>query len=473
MSDEGAAALNLATLGELLPRLADGSLSASALLQDCLGAIAAHDRAGARLSAILRLNPEAQADAAALDEGWRRSGVQGPLHGVPVVLKDNIDMASLPTTSGNSAMARAIPHRDAEQTRRLRAAGAVIVGKTNLSEFSFQIRSRSSLGGDVRNPFNREVTAGGSSGGTAAAIAAGFAVAGLGSDTGGSIRTPAAYNGLVGLRPSQGLLDRRGVAPLAPTTDTVAPMARCVGDVARLMAVMSDPPHAEGFSEAATASPDLTGAHIGVLRQAFGADPEVLLAMEAALAMMRAAGAVVVDPVVLPGEVLPVGQAHVVDWEFRPAFDAYLGAGFQPGTAPASLADICRAQAYLPDHYEALLRRAAVETLDAPDYRAILEAHQALAKALDDLFDAHGLDALAYPTSAVVPHSLENPKGGWGPELAARSGRPSLSLPVGQAINGVPIGLELMGRAFEDAALLALAAALEQRLARRYQPRLG
>ncbi len=461
---------NFDTIAQLLPRLSDESLSASALLQACLAAIEADARREPSLSAILRLNPEAEADADALDRERPRSGARGPLHGIPMVLKDNIDMAGLPTTSGSRAMVRAMPRKDAEQTRRLRAAGAVIVAKTNLSEFSFEIRSRSSLGGDVRNPFNREVTAGGSSGGTAAAIAAGFAVAGLGSDTGGSIRMPAAYNGLVGLRPTHGLLDGSGVAPLAPSADTVAPMARTVVDIARLMAVMSDPPYAAAFAGLHQAT-RLAGVRVGVLRQAFGDDPEILQAAESALTELRAAGAQVVDPVALAPEELPVGDAYAVDWEFRPAFDAYLANGFEPGTAPGSLAEICRADVYLADHREVLLRRAAVETLDTPEYRAICASHTATRDALDQLFGAHALDAAVYPTSTVVPDSLDNPRGGWAPELAARSGRPALSLPVGQAANHVPIGLELMGRPFEDAALLGLAEALEHVLARRYRPR--
>ena len=450
------------TLSELSRQMTEATITAEALVLASLDRIAAHDRNGAKLSAIRRLNPNAQADARALDTEHARTGiVRGPLHGIPIVLKDNIDIAGMPTTSGNRAMAGAYPLRDAEQTRRLRAAGAIILAKTNLSEFSFEIRSRSSLDGDVRNPFNPAVTAGGSSGGTAAAIAAGFAVAGLGTDTGGSIRTPASFNGLVGLRPTHGLIDKRGTAPLAPSTDTIGPMARSVQDIAHLLEVMTDTPQPNPGR--------LQGARIGVMRQAFGKSTEIAEAMQKALGIMAKAGAILVDPVHLASDILPIDRPHVVDWEFGPCFDAYLASNFMPGTAPASIAEILASGAYLPEFREAIERRA-VASLDAPTYRAILAYHQILKRALSDLMDTNALDALVYPTSAVIPETLENPAGGWAPELAACSGFPALTLPVGQARSGIPIGLEFMGRAFAEPLLLGLAGDFERRLDYRVIP---
>jgi Asp-tRNA(Asn)/Glu-tRNA(Gln) amidotransferase A subunit family amidase len=445
-----------ATIAELTARLADGTLTAETLLETSLAKIAADERSGAGLSAFLTLNPQAEQDARLLDDAFRRAGALcGPLHGIPVVIKDNIDMAGLPTTSGCRALAHAMPHRDAEQVRRLRAAGAVIVGKTNMSEFSFDIRSRSSLGGDVRNPFNRTVTAGGSSGGTAASVAAGYATAGLGTDTGGSIRIPAAFNGLVGLRPTHGLVDLRGTAPLAPSTDTIGPIGRCVADVATLFGVMTDAP-------AMTQARALRGARIGVLRQAFGNDTEIRTAIEAALGIMAAAGATVVDPVELPTDALPTGGPHVVDWEFGPSFDAYLKANFVPGTAPASLVALYETGAYLPEFQEMLARHSAVINLDSAVYRTIMDNHRALRRALLAMLDAHALDALIYPTSAAIPMSLDKPLGGWAPELAACSGFPALTLPVGRAANLVPIGLEFLGRHFAEPHLLRLAGDFEE-----------
>ena len=190
-----------ASLTDLARGLANGAVRVKELMSRCLAQIAAHDRDGAGLGAIITISSDAETDAWRLDAAQRSGRGLGPLHGIPVVIKDNIDVAGHPTTSGNPTLARAMAVRDAEQTLRLRRAGALILAKTHLSEFSFEVRSRSSLGGDVRNPFDTSVTAGGSSGGSAAAVAAGFAVAALGTDTGGSLRIPAAFNGLVALRP--------------------------------------------------------------------------------------------------------------------------------------------------------------------------------------------------------------------------------------------------------------------------------
>jgi Asp-tRNA(Asn)/Glu-tRNA(Gln) amidotransferase A subunit family amidase len=463
----------LDTIETLAPRLAAGEVSAEALLAARLAAIAADDRAGAGLGAITRLNPDAEAEARALDVERAKTGPRGPLHGVPIVLKDNIDLEGSPTTSGCRAMAGAIPAADAGVTRRLKRAGAVIIAKTNLSEFSFEIRSRSSLGGDVLNPFDRRVTAGGSSGGAAAAVAAGFALAGIGTDTGGSIRVPAAFNGLVGLRPTHGLIDRSGVAPLAPSTDTVGPLARCVADAARLIAVMVGAPHEPDRSPTFAGADGLRGARIGVARDAFGGDDAIVAAMERALAMMSDAGAILVDPVGPLRALIPAGGDHIVDLEFRPAFDAYLAANFPGGGAPASLAAIHASGLYLRDYHAVLTRRLGVTTLDSDTYRAILAGHARLRAALDEIFRRESLDAIAYPTSATIPTSLANPAGGWAPELAACSGWPAITLPVGQAPGGVPIGLELLGRAHAEATLLRLGAGLESLIGRRFIPYLG
>jgi Asp-tRNA(Asn)/Glu-tRNA(Gln) amidotransferase A subunit family amidase len=454
------------TIAELAPRLATGEITAEALLGSCLAAIAADGRTGAGLGAIARLSPDAVAEARALDVERAKTGPRGPLHGIAVVLKDNIDLAGSPTTSGCLAMAAAIPAADAVVTRRLKRAGAVIIAQTHLSEFSFEIRSRSSLGGDVLNPFDRRVTAGGSSGGAAACVAAGFAVAGVGTDTGGSIRIPAAFNGLVGLRPTHGRVDLGGVAPLAPTTDTVGPLARCVADAARLIAVMTG----ARYRPASADADGLRGARIGVARDAFGGDDAIVAAMEQALAMMSDAGAILVDPLEPLHPLIPAGGDHIVDLEFRPAFDAYLAANFPGGGAPASLADIHASGLYLPEYRAVLLRRMAAPALDSDTYRTVLAAHARLRTGLDELFRRESLDAIAYPTSATIPTSLDNPASGWAAELAACSGRPAITLPVGQAPGGVPIGIELLGHPYGENRLLKLASEVERLIDRRFIP---
>ena len=446
-----------ATIAELAPRLASGDLTAEALLTACLERITAHD---SRLHAMLTLHPGAPDEARACDADLRAGRPRGTLHGVPMVVKDNIDVAGLPTTSGCRAMAGAMPRRDAAQVARLRAAGAIIVGKTNLSEFSFEIRSRSSLGGDTRNPFLIHATSGGSSGGTAVAVAAGFAVAGLGTDTGGSIRVPAAFNGLVGLRPTHGLLDLSGAAPLAPATDTIGPIARSVADAALLFGVMS------GLR--ADCREDIGGVRVGVLRQAFGTVPAIAASAEAAMAWLAGAGAIIVDPIALPHETLLFEGEHIVDVEFATAFDAYLATAFHEDTAPRSLEAILASGQFLPDHREALEARTA---LGSPDARAVVLArHRLLRDALDACATRAGVDVFLYPTSLVIPRSLDNPKGGWAPELAACSGWPALSVPAGRSDDGMPVGVELMARAGHEALLFRCALAIERAMGGRLLP---
>jgi Asp-tRNA(Asn)/Glu-tRNA(Gln) amidotransferase A subunit family amidase len=450
--------------------LAEGAVGVQELVGLCLAQIAAHDRHGAGLAAILCIAREAEADAWRLDMAQRSGLVPGPLHGIPVVIKDNIDLAGHPSTSGNPTLARAMAARDAEQTLRLRQAGALILAKTHLSEFSFEVRSRSSLGGDVRNPFDVSVTAGGSSGGSAAAVAAGFAVAALGTDTGGSLRIPAAFNGLVALRPTHGWLDLRGTAPLAPSTDTIGPLGRSVTDVARLLGVMAPANDAAELALRVGSREGLRDRRIGVLRQAVGEDGVIETAMHGALRVMTAAGARLIDPLVLPTSVLPVGDAAIVDWEFRPAFDRYLRTHFARGAAPVSLAEIVRSGKFLPEYRDSLARRLSLGPLANPIYREVLRAHRRLRRVLLDLMDREHLTAIVYPTARVLPNSLDNPAVGWAPELAARSGWPAITLPMGRSPRGLPIGLEFLARSRQEGTLLRLAHDLEQRLGGRPVP---
>jgi Asp-tRNA(Asn)/Glu-tRNA(Gln) amidotransferase A subunit family amidase len=383
------------------------------------------------------------------DAGVMPGVTGGALYGVPIVVKDNIDVAGMPTTSGCQALARALPLRDATVVARLRAAGAVLLGKTNMSELSFEIRSRSSLGGDVLCPFDPATTAGGSSGGAAVAVARGYAMAALGSDTGGSIRIPAAINGLVGFRPAHGALPMAGVAPLAPSTDTIGPIARCVADALHVYQALG--------GEVAPSTGSLSGIRIGVVRQAFGDDPRVLAAMELACDRLRRAGANVDDFAIADIDGHLQGT-HIVDVEFGAAFDAYLARNFVAGTAPGSLADLIASGAFLPEYDALLRRRLATDPMDA---RAVLARHAGLRDALQRAMADAGVECLIYPTLRVVPDSLDNPKGGWAAELAARTGWPAISVPVTAAAGARPIGAELLMRAGDEARLFALATVLE------------
>ncbi|WP_206244292.1 amidase [Novosphingobium terrae] len=414
-------------------------------LSHCLSLILQEDD---RWHAMLAINPQAEAEAEAADRAAWENQRLGPLHGVMLAIKDNIDVAGMATTSGCKALAGAVATSDAPVVARLRAAGAIVVGKTNLSEFSFDIRSRSSLGGDVLCPYAPDSTAGGSSGGSAVAVAREFAMAALGTDTGGSIRIPAACNGLVGLRPAHGMLSLEGVAPLAPSTDTIGPITSSVADARLLYEIMGG-----------QIGGDARARRVGVVRQAFGQDERILAACQHGLNRLAEAGIELVDPLALPGVEDLLAGPHIVDAEFGAAFDAYLATHFGPGTAPASLAELVAGGAFLPDHRDTLIARMAVKSDAAAP---ILARHRELTAMLQAVMAQHGLDALFYPTMRVIPEGLGNPPGGWAAELAARSGWPAISVPVA-APGERPVGGELLVPAGQEASLFALAAMLERR----------
>ncbi|ODU72046.1 MAG: hypothetical protein ABT11_00270 [Novosphingobium sp. SCN 66-18] len=433
-----------ASIAAAAAMLARGEITARTLLDQALERLGT-DRD--RFHAMLALNPRARQDAAAADLARSQGTAAGPLHGIPLVLKDNIDLAGVPTTSGCRALAGAMPRRSARIVERLQRAGAVIVGKTNLSEFSFEIRSRSSLGGDVLNPRAPHASAGGSSGGTAVAVVRGYALGGIGTDTGGSIRIPAAYNGLVGFRPAHGALPMQGIAPLAPSTDTVGPIARTVEDAELLLAAMGHPARASALPR-----------RIGVMRQVFGTNAAVDDACATALDRLAAAGVTLVDLPALPADLDPGHGDHIVDAEFATAFDAYLASNFLPGSAPPSLDAIVAGGAFLPDHAKALAARIAVRDRETA---SILARHRALADHLGSVCAAFAIDALVYPTSQAIPDDLENPRGGWAPELAARSGWPALTVCAGFTANGMPVGIEFLAPVANEGALFALARLVE------------
>lgn len=441
-----------ATIPELQAAMAEGRTSSVGLTAFSLARIAAYDDG---LAAMITIDRTALSEAAARDRERAAGMVRGPLHGIPIVLKDNIGTSDLPTTAGSLALAGFVPVADATVVARLEAAGAVILGKTNLHEFARDITSVSSLGGQTRNPYDPSRIPGGSSGGTAAAVAASFAVAGLGTDTCGSIRIPAAFTHLYGLRPTIGLVPTDGIIPLAPTEDTVGPMARTVVDLAIVLDVVA----ATGdLHVTATRAPTLQGVRIGVIEELLaGADPAVAAAVRGSLDLMAAAGAEVV-PAPIPGFAdLRGSAASVFLREWRPALDAYLAG--QPGAPVGSMAEIAASGLHHPSLAEPL-QRALAATIDSAEYRDAVARRTVVRSTIEAWLVDHDLDALAYPVITQPAVLVGGTQRGSNCGTASVGGLPALAVPAGFA-GGMPVGLELMGASGSEVTLIAIAAGYE------------
>ena len=461
--------------------LADGRVTSRQLVDAYLARIAAYDQAGPRLNTIVTLNPHAREDADALDRERARSGSRGPLHGIPVLVKDNYDTVDMPTSGGTLALATLQPTADAFQVKRLRAAGAVILGKTAMHELAAGITTISSLTGQTKNPYDLMRLPGGSSGGTGAAVAASFAAAGMGSDTCGSIRIPAANQNLVGLRPTRGLSSRSGVMPLSDLQDVAGPLARTVTDLAIMLdaTVGPDPDDAVTVDAAAHVptsyragleGAQLKGTRIGVLRALFGAAPEdeeVATLAQKALDAMKAQGADIVD-VVVPGLDDFLRDSSVIADEFKFDFAAYLA--HHPGAPVKSLGEIIERGL---DH-EALDQtfrlRNATEKRESEHYRQALVKRRVLRQAVEGALEAQRIDMLVYPTLRRKPAIAGEPQLGSNCQLSATTGLPAISIPAGFTADVLPIGIELLGPAFSEPALLRMAFAWEQTVSPRRAP---
>jgi Asp-tRNA(Asn)/Glu-tRNA(Gln) amidotransferase A subunit family amidase len=475
-----------ATVAEVHAAFEAGALTAAALVDRYLDRIEAYDD---DLNAILTLNDTARSRAERLDEQFAADGLVGPLHGVPVILKDNADTHDMPTTAGSTALAESVPDEDAFVVDRLRAAGGVILAKANLQEFAFGVDTISSLGGATRNAYDLSRRPAGSSGGTAAAIAANLGAVGTGSDTCSSVRSPAAFNNSVGLRPTRGLVSRSGIVPLCSTQDTVGPITRTVADTARMLDVLAgydpaDPATATGADRIPEAGytthldPDgLDGARIGVVREFFGrsssesasaaAAERVTAVVEGALEAMAAAGATIVDPVeVVDADVL--AAARVLEYEFARDFDAYL-AGLDGDVPYDSLAGIVESGAVAPAVAERIRESDILEgdsdrLAENVGYLRSLDRRRRCRERTVARLVESDLDALAYPPSAVPPVEIptHQPFAELRCELAAHTGLPAITVPAGFTDDGLPVGVELLGRSFAEPRLIELAYAFER-----------
>jgi Asp-tRNA(Asn)/Glu-tRNA(Gln) amidotransferase A subunit family amidase len=475
-----------ASITQLQEAMAQRRVTSVQLVQQYLARIAAYDQAGPRLNAIIRANPRALADAARLDAERRAGKLRGPLHGIPVILKDNYDTGDMPTSAGSLALATSQPARDGFVVRRLRDAGAIVLAKANMHELAAGITNISSLGGQTRNPYDPARCPGGSSGGTGAAIAASFAAVGWGSDTCGSIRIPSAFGSLFGLRPTIGLVSRSGIVPLAHSQDIGGPLARTVRDLAIALDVSvgedaSDSStvagmprwHAAGaaatapFTSALSAA-SLRGARIGVFAPYFrDTDAEIADSVRAALATMRAQGATLVDVRMAEFDTL-IANTSVINMETKHDLAQYL-AGV-PNAPVRSLGEIL-ARGQFDRELEVRFRSAdTFPALPNAAHSVTLARQAALRARMEHLLDSLKLDGIAYPTVRQKPVFPGQVQPGSTCPLGAQSGLPSIAMPAGFTADGLPVSVELLGKAFTDVRLVQLAYAYEQTGARRRAP---
>lgn len=484
------------TVAELQAAMAARRLSAVEITKACLRRIERLDRNGPRLKSVLELNPEALAMAAALDRERKHRGARGPLHGIPVFIKDNIGTHDrLTTTAGSLALAGLVAPRDAFLVERLRAAGAVLLGKTNLSEWanfrsSHSISGWSGRGGQTRNPYVVACSPSGSSSGSACAVSAGFCTVAVGTETDGSIVSPAAACGIVGLKPTVGLVSRSGIIPIAASQDTAGPMARTVADAAALLGALTgvDARDAATAASVGKALPNyvscleakaLHGARLGVARRLFHLHPRVDPVMAAALEAMRQAGAELIDPIQLPPrQDLGDAEYQLMLYEFKAGLSAYF-ASLGAGAPVKSVKELIE---FNERHRDQELRFFGQETLIAAEAKGPLTEPGYLdAKArcvgwsqrLEALLAEQRLDAIVAPTGgpAATLDFIHGDRGlGGSSTYAAVAGLPNLTVPCGDVF-GLPVGMSFFGAKWSEPRLLALAYAFEQATHARKPPR--
>lgn len=488
-----------ATASEIRSRYLTGEDTAKSVIEQYLERIWEYED---ELEAIITVNSDALDRAAELDDELKSDGPVGPLHGIPIILKDNNDTADMPTTAGSVALMNSIPPDDATIVRKMREAGGIILAKANLHEYAFGYDTISSLGGVTRNPYDLDRYAGGSSGGTGASIAASLAVLGTGTDTGGSVRVPAAANNLVGLRPSTGLISRDGIVPLSLSEDTAGPITRTVADAALFTDVMAgyDPadektsesvgetPHAKGkrYTDYLNES-GLDGACIGVYRDYVGPsedeedeeDKEVVEdarhveeVFDQALMEMEKAGATIVDPVEAPPDEL-VNLANVDSGdEFNRDLNEYLET--LDDDVPNSLEEIVESGEYAPDLCETIREREEVDedAIDEdPDYLYGLSQRDDLQHFVLSTMAEEELDAIVYPTIRHTPPRIDSDES-WGgnAQLSPALEFPSLTMPAGFTDDTLPVSIEIMTRKFKEGTLFELAYSYEQASGHRMAP---
>ncbi len=484
-----------ADIAELHDHMQRGELNSKELVSWYIDRIETIDRAGPTLNSIIEINPDALGIARALDEEWKASGPRGPMHGIPVILKANIDSADqMYTSAGSLALAEHVPPEDAFVVKRLRDAGAVILGKANLSEWANFRSSKSSsgwssVGGQTLNPYDARRSPCGSSSGSAVSVAANLTSVAIGTETDGSVVCPAGINGIVGIKPTLGLVSRSGIIPIAHSQDTAGPMGRSVRDAAILLTAMTgidpdDPATADAevhqdYSANLTAD-SLNGKRIGVIRSWYGAgsDQRVEDIYEASIEKLREAGAVIVDDIKIEAGDMYDAEYQVLLYEFRADLNAYLE---KSGAPVQSLADLIayddtNAATVMPIFgQEIFLEAEAKGPLTDEEYLTALETSKRISRSeIDGLLAKHELDALISPTNGpswLIDHINGDSFGIGSSSLAAISGYPSITVPAG-FVAGLPIGLSFTTKPWNEKQLIEIAYAFEQTTGVRKPPEL-
>ncbi|HJQ53122.1 MAG TPA: amidase [Gemmatimonadaceae bacterium] len=483
------------TVADLAAAMASGRMTSRSITQAYLDRIAELDRQGPTLRHVIEINPDALSIADALDRERKAGKIRGPLHGVPILVKDNLDTADrMMTTAGSLALAGSIAPRDSTVVAKLRAAGAVLLGKTNLSEWanfrsSHSTSGWSGRGGQAKNPYVLDRNPCGSSSGTGGAVSANLAALGIGTETDGSIVCPSSANGLVGIKPTVGLVSRAGIIPIAHSQDTAGPMARTVRDAAILLGAIAgaDPRDAATSASAGKVESDYTrfldagglrGARIGVARKYLGFSDAVDALMANAIDAMKKQGAVIVDPVEIAAD--PDGEFDVLLYEFKADLNAYL-AGLGPKAPVRTLADIiafndAHKDQEMPFFGQDIMTKAEAKgpLTDKAYLDALAKNHK---RSRDEGIDAtmakNKLDAIIAPTGgpAWVTDLVNGDHftGGYS-TMSAVAGYPHVTVPMG-FVRELPVGLSIFGGAWSEPVLIRFAYAYEQATKNRKAPR--
>ena len=470
-----------ATIADVHGAFRSGAITCRELVSAYLARIEAYDRKGPAINSLVVVNPDALATADSLDARFRARGLTGPLHCIPMIVKDNFETRDLPTTAGSLSMQGFVSTKDAFQVRRIREAGAIVLAKSNMAEWAFTPYETVSsiLPGYTKNPYMLDRVTAGSSGGTAASVAANLGQSGLGTDTGNSIRGPSAHQALVGIRSTMGLTSRGGVVPLSYAADIAGPMARTVADAATILQVVAGYDPADPVTEAARdrAVPDysqslirdgLRGARIGILRQAYvrsSLDDEVAAVFAKAVADMREQGAIVIDSVPMPALDSVFGQRRESCNRFRHDLEQWMrGTGNR--TPVKSLDEIVRSRRYHPTVQPRLefAQRATAPPDSQPGCAQVAQLRADVRRILGEAMDALQLDAVVYPTWSNPPRligDLNTPHGDNSQVFSPLTGWPAITVPMGYTRGVLPAGMTILGRAWSEPTLIKLGYAYE------------